>query len=54
MSIALVLTNVTPSLAAETFFQDIPTSHWAPSVGQMVDKGIIVGYPMEPLSPTRR
>lgn len=55
MSIALVLTNVTPSLAAETFFQDIPTSHWAHSnVGQMVDKGIIVGYPDGTFKPDKK
>jgi hypothetical protein len=55
IAVVLVVGTITMGMAAETSFKDLPQSHWAyPNVGQMVDKGIIVGYPDGTFKPDKK
>jgi hypothetical protein len=56
LTITMVLTNTAiGSAAAGAPFTDLPQSHWAHSnVNQMVDKGIIVGYPDGTFRPDKK
>jgi hypothetical protein len=55
IAVVLVVGTITMGMAAETSFKDLPQSHWAyPNVSQMVDKGIIVGYPDGTFKPDKK
>lgn len=54
-TVVLLAGNAAVGFATETPFTDLPQSHWAHSnVNQMVDKGIIVGYPDGTFRPDKK
>lgn len=55
LTITMILANTAIGSAAGAPFTDLPQSHWAHgNVNQMVDKGIIVGYPDETFKPDKK
>ena len=55
LMLIMLVGNVAIGVAAGSSFTDLPQSHWARSnVHQMVDKGIIVGYPDGTFRPDKK